>query len=57
MFTLAKMVDFPSFQNLYVIRLLCHGQIVEAQIMLHNKEHGNKARLCADFNIIAKYTL
>lgn len=55
MFTLARMVDFPFSQSLYVILLLCHGRITEVQIMLHSKERGNKARLCADINRIIIY--
>jgi len=51
------MVDFPFFQNLYVIPLLCHGRIIEVQIVLHSKERDNKARLCANFSTMTEYIL
>jgi len=51
------MADFPSSPSLYAIPLLSHGQKVEVQIELRSREHGNKARLYADFNIVAEHTL
>lgn len=47
MLALVMMADFPFSQNLYVIPLLCRGQIIEVQRVPRNKEHGNKAHLCA----------